>query len=468
MKNGRMFLALIAATAASATLYGADGAQAAAKASIDAAAVDFSATVGPVKPVNGVGQPPILGWCDMSMFHYLKEAGIPYSRLHDVGGSFGHNLYVDIPNLFRDFDADENDPASYDFAFTDLLMKALVENGVEPYFRLGVTIENEHRVRAYRIFPPKDYAKWARICEHVVRHYTEGWADGFRMNVSHWEIWNEPENSEKIEENAMWKAPFSEYICLYSVVSKHLKSKFPHLKIGGYGSCGFYGAGSSWGRPEEPRVKFLMDSFTEFLEHARAEKLPLDFFSFHCYDKPAFAGRQIEHCRRTLDAYGFTETEMSLNEWLSSPDRANLGTPRQAAETAAMLAIMQNGPVDDAEIYDARCGMGAYSPLFNCLTLRPYKAYYVYLAFNELRKLGTAVRVEGTLPENVWMCAATDAAGARGAVFIANLSEKTLPLPKSFGGKTVVRARFIDADHDFADAPADVAPPDSVVLVEVE
>ena len=86
--------------------------------------VDASCELGPVKPVNGVGQPPILGWSNMSMFHYLKEAGIPYSRLHDVGGAFGKNVYVDIPNLFRDFDADENDPASYDFAFTDLLMKA--------------------------------------------------------------------------------------------------------------------------------------------------------------------------------------------------------------------------------------------------------------------------------------------------------------------------------------------------------
>ena len=39
-------------------------------------------------------------------------------------------------------DADENDPKSYRFAFTDALVKALVDNGVEPFFRLGVTIEN--------------------------------------------------------------------------------------------------------------------------------------------------------------------------------------------------------------------------------------------------------------------------------------------------------------------------------------
>ena len=93
--------------------------------------VDCSKPFGQVKPVNGVGQPPTLGVMNYGMFHYLKEAGIPFSRLHDVGGAFGKNVYVDIPNLFRDFDADPDNPASYDFAFTDKLLEALVKNGVE-------------------------------------------------------------------------------------------------------------------------------------------------------------------------------------------------------------------------------------------------------------------------------------------------------------------------------------------------
>ena len=81
--------------------------------------VDFARGTGPIKRVNEVGRPPLRGWDDDSMFHYLTEAGIGYSRLHDVGGAFGRNLFVDIPNVFRDFEADENDPKNYDFAFTD-------------------------------------------------------------------------------------------------------------------------------------------------------------------------------------------------------------------------------------------------------------------------------------------------------------------------------------------------------------
>ena len=64
----------------------------------DALVVDFDSPVGPVKSVNGVGQPPTVGWNDFHLFKYLKDAGIPCSRLHDTGGALGKNLYVDIPN----------------------------------------------------------------------------------------------------------------------------------------------------------------------------------------------------------------------------------------------------------------------------------------------------------------------------------------------------------------------------------
>ena len=198
--------------------------------------VDFNKVVGKVKPLHGVGQPPFVG-SDFSMFKYLKDAGIPYSRLHDVGGAYGGFRWVDIPNIFRDFDADENDENSYDFTFTDLMITALVENGVEPFFRLGVTIENDALIKAYRIYPPKDYKKWAVICEHIIRHYTEGWANGFNYKITYWEIWNEPDNYEDVYENQMWRGTKEQFYELYGVASKHMKSCFPHLKIGGYASC---------------------------------------------------------------------------------------------------------------------------------------------------------------------------------------------------------------------------------------
>ena len=243
--------------------------------------VDFNKVTGEIKPMQGVGQPPIRG-NDYSMIEYLKEAKIPYSRLHDVGGPYGGNRFVDIPNLFRDFDADPYNPESYDFAFTDLLITALIERGVEPFFRLGVTIENYASVKAYRVFPPKDNLKWAQICEGIIRHYTEGWANGFKYDIKYWEIWNEPEGKE------MWMGTQEQFFALYNVASKYLKEKFPHLKIGGYASCGFYainnGKQAVKAANSSSRVDYFIEFFTEFLKYIKQHDCPLDFFSWHSYD----------------------------------------------------------------------------------------------------------------------------------------------------------------------------------------
>jgi hypothetical protein len=409
--------------------------------------VDFDTVVGPVKPVNGVGQPPMLGGpVDFRMMHYLKEAGIPYSRLHDVGGPYGQMRYVDIPNLFRNFDADADDPKNYDFAYTDALMKALVANGIEPFFRLGVTIENPvgQGFPAYYIVPPKDFAKWGRICEHVIRHYTEGWADGFRWNITYWEIWNEPENHPEPEKNPMFRAPFSEYMRLYGTVAPYLKAKFPHLKIGGYGHCGFYaGVGSDHvaAANSSPRMAYFVECSRRFLAAARDNGWPLDFFSYHSYSAPKEALRQVRFADEHLNEFGFTSDrcERIFNEWL--PYVGRQGTAQQAAGIAAELIGLQNGPCDVACIYDARCGTGNYSPLFNPMTEKPHKAYSVFLAFNELRKLGQAVAATG---DDVVSCAAaTDGHGA-GAVLLANDSDRPVALPATFGGRTPVSVRVID------------------------
>ena len=398
--------------------------------------VDFDTAIGPVKRVNGVGQPPLVGkLAGYPMFRYLKEAGIPYSRLHDVGGWLGGGLFVDIPVLFPDFDADENDPKNYRFAYTDSLLQALDKNNVEPFFRLGVTIENfvERGYPPVNIMPPRDYAKWARICEHVIRHYTEGWAGGFKMKITYWEIWNEPDNNPDEKINPMFRGPFSEYMRLYGTVAPYLKSKFPHLRIGGYGSCGFYaavGAEQVAAANSSPRLVHFVDCFTNFLAHAKAERWPLDFFSFHSYSLPDEARRQIAYARRTLDSYGFADTAMSFNEWLPYPSLESLGTARQAALVAAELVDLQNGPCDTAMIYDARCGVGSYSPLFNPLTQKPHKAYYAFMAFNELRKAGTAVVAKSD--DGKVRVAAAKGAGAF-AVMVVNCSKEPRPVALSVG-----------------------------------
>ena len=427
-----------------------------------------SVSKGKIKPMHSVGQPPILGWDDFSMFHYLKEIGVKYSRLHDTGGPFGKGIYVDIPNLFRDFDANPYDPASYDFAFTDRLLQAMIDNDIEPYFRLGVTIENECQVKAYRIFPPKDNLQWARICEGVIRHYTQGWANGFHWNITHWEIWNEPENMPDPLENHMWRGTFEQYLDLYETASKHLKKLFPNLMIGGYASCGLYAVTRSIGYELYPAAKarfdFLLKSFLDFVAFVKKNKCPLDFFSFHFYDVAKNARKQIEFIRKTLDDAGLQKTEMSLNEWMM-PGIGECGNMEQAANIAAMIVEMQQLPVDDAEIYDARCGMGAYSPLFNPITHKPRKAYYCLKAFNELYKLGNDVPVTG-LPDGMYAAAAQNK--SRRAVMLVNISKKEILFELDLGVKKgTIKCFCVNEEHDLDEIPMPSVIADNDVLLVV-
>ena len=417
--------------------------------------VNFQNTVGKIKPMHGVGQPPFAG-SNFRMFHYLTEAGIPFSRLHDVGGIFGGGRWVDIPNLFRDFDADPDDPASYDFTFTDLLITALMEAGAEPFFRLGVTIENDAAIKSYRIDPPKDPHKWAVICEHVIRHYTEGWADGFKYDIRCWEIWNEPENFEDPSENQMWTGTKEQYYELYDVTAKHLKACFPHLKIGGYASCGFYaitnGGGSS-------REKYFLTFFDGFLDYIKSHGSPMDFFSWHSYSSIENTVIWASWCRKRLDEAGFTDCETTCNEW--NPEVNLRGSARHAALVCGMMLGMQNSPLDSAMFYDARYGTSIYGSMFNPLTAEPFPAYYSFMAFNELYKRGDQVQLVCDIP-GVYACAAK---GEDCAVVIANTNNTPAELNLTGIGQ-VKSAKIITDGVNLGDWDVcDTIPAESVLVL---
>ena len=400
--------------------------------------VDFSKTVGKIKRMHAVGQPPFTGgFCslDFSPMQLLKDANIPYSRLHDVGGAFGSNRYVDIPNIFRNFDADENDPESYDFAFTDELIKALFEYGTVPYFRLGVTIENQSVIKAYHIHPPKDYGKWARICEHIIRHYNEGWADGFHYNIEYWEIWNEPENRDDPKLNQMWTGTAEQYYELYDVAAKHLKKCFgDKIKVGGYAACGFYGIfsdpqkyGISLDKSDDPyysqpKQLYRVDFFFGFLDYIKAHNSPIDFFSWHTYGGVDIISAEADFLDKTLKEYGYGDIETHLNEWnLSHKRNKNLASSYASANVMAMMLEMQHKSTDMLMYYDARyASISAYAGFYDVATLEPSCIYYDFKAFGELYALGNETESKCE-KDGVYTVAAKD--GEKSAVILSNIKE---------------------------------------------
>ena len=430
--------------------------------------VNINHPIKPMKPMHGGGQPPLGGKDMVEYFHYVTEAGIPFSRLHDVGGPFGGNRFVDVPNIFRDFDADENDPASYDFTFTDHLIKSLVEANIEPYYRLGITIENQAYIKPYRTFPPKDYDKWARICEHIIRHYTEGWADGFCYTIRYWEIWTEPE----VQNQMMWCGTDEEYYRLYDVTAKHLKGCFPHLKIGGYASCGFYAVApkvaidpetnSPGTIPPTEHEEKLMRFFYGFFDYIKAHGSPIDFFSWHSYADVSRVAVMDEWLHGELEKLGYGGLETHLNEW--NPYHREAGTAHHSAEVTAMMLALQNGHTDLCCIYDMRTNTAGYSALFDVRTAKPFHGYYAMVAFNALYQLGTQVEAISEDPK-LYAVAASD--GSRHAMVLANLTGAKRKLTLEGVDLQSARYHVIDQERLLSWAPnASTVDNNTVVLVE--
>lgn len=254
--------------------------------------LDCNKIIGKIKPLHGVNNGPVSYhfWIDTS--RYYKEIGVPYIRLHDT--DMPSQRMVDVRYIFKDFGADENDPANYDFTFTDVLIGKIKACGAEPIYRLGASIE--HTEKKYFVFPPEDFEKYARICRNIIRHYNSGWADGFRYDLKYFEIWNEPDLFEK-----MWNGGTPEqYYQLYEILAKMIKKEYPQAQVGGYAGCNAY-----W-----------EEYFDGFFAHIRKTGAPIDFFSYHIYADDLRDFVKInEHVNRKLNMHGYPDLPVILDEW---------------------------------------------------------------------------------------------------------------------------------------------------------
>ena len=348
--------------------------------------VDFSKKAGKMKPMHSVNNGPVYKFAvdqRITNMDAYRAAGIPFARTHDASffATYGGEHTVDVNFIFTDFDADPEDPASYDFTLTDEYMRVIAHAGTEVFYRLGSKIE--HWPKKYNTLPPKDFKKWAVICEHIIRHYNEGWADGFHMGIRYWEIWNEPNlDPDDSKHKRCWGGTKAEFFDFYEIAAKHLKSCFPSLKIGGPAVAGVH----EWAR--------------DFLNEMKKREVPIDFFSWHRYDcKVEGVQEKIRLARAMMDEAGYTDAESILNEWNyvcgwegdkwidSLKAEKSL---KGAAFTGAVMIMSQNEPLDNLMYYDARpCGMNGLFSTDNvsiCL-----KGYYPFYMFGTLYRLGTAV-----------------------------------------------------------------------------
>jgi len=427
--------------------------------------IDFNKVTGMIKPMHAVNNPPTVPFDAYGLYGKMREANIPYVRLHDTGGAFGGARYVDVENIFPDFSADEKDPASYDFAFTDALLSSLAKAGLKPFYRLGCTIENNHKLKAYHIFPPADPHKWARVCERIIMHYNEGWADGYHYGIEYWEIWNEPDNEPEITENPMWRGTQEEFFLLYDITAKHLKERFPRLKIGGYASCGFYAvtaADYSETAGSTPRVEYFLDFFHNFLKYVKANGSPLDFFSWHSYAGVSENVKYAAYARENLELYGCGGAEVIFNEW--NPGVKNRGTAADASYIAAMMCAMQKTSTDMCMYYDGQIN-SPYCGLFSGDRQSVFKAYYAFRAFGELYSQKNEAFSE-TSGGGLYVCAAS---GDKNLALLANTNSSEIKT--EIVAPAITGCSATDQSHEYEEITVETAggvitlPPHAVWLL---
>ena len=387
--------------------------------------IDFSKNLGAFKPVNGIDNGPVCFGSLIDSTEYYKQAAFPYCRLHDT--NYPHPREVDIPTIFKNFDADPDDPASYSFAATDVYLKEILAAGAKIIYRMGISIE--HPKLKYYTDPPKDFGKWAKVCLNIARHYNEGWADGFNMGIEYWEVWNEPDQQAELREmDSMWSGTPEEYFALYAVTSRLFKEKMPYVKIGGYASCGML----------SPK---LYDYFIRFLQYVRDNKLPLDFYSWHVYTfKLSDIRENARIARENLDRFGFTETESILDEWNYLTNMPNIwgeimgggGALKRykvfsetsgvigASFTAAALVEMANLPIDIATHYDGH-PTNFFCTIFDRYGL-PTKQFYAFDAFNRLIGCGEKAELSCDAP-GVYALAASG--GVKAGILAVNWDGQT-------------------------------------------
>ena len=256
---------------------------------------DFTTVTGKIKPRlhSSNFAPPLSSRGISNMTEMYRRMNFHSSRTHDWALWNAGQRLIDTHFIFPLFHLDPADPENYYFEPTDDMIAGCQEAGSKVFYRMGTSIEHSGQ-RHFNTLPIKDYAKYAEILAGIVRHYTQGWANGFHYDIEYWEIWNEPDCGP-----VMWNESLDAFITFFVTVLKRLKKEFPKLKFGGPAQC--------W---------LNKDFFTKLLNACKKEKIAPDFISWHCYSTDARnliaqgdAGRQF------LDSLGFKKTETIINEW---------------------------------------------------------------------------------------------------------------------------------------------------------
>ncbi len=288
------------------------------------------------RPLNGVGgiPGPAAGHPDFpDMTPLWREAGVTVVRSYDWVSRL--DTRNNPTSLFPDWDAPVDDPASYNFAATDAWVEAVHAAGAEVMFTVASSIPSNK-------LPAQDIDVYERVVEHIVRHYSAGWADGPSKPVRIYEFGDQPDFGP-----LHFAGRPEEFYAMYRAFCTAARRVDPTLRVGG------------------PSLAFPLDADAPYREgllaFIREHDLPLDFFSFLWFtdvSRDPLDYRQVSaELRALLDGHGFTDTDLTLSYWNYMGVPSNTAPPAEKGAFQAATAIyLQDTVIDHAFFFRADSG----------------------------------------------------------------------------------------------------------------
>ncbi len=313
--------------------------------------IDYDTETGVIKDMFGGNK----GGEDEKAKPFLDEIGIKDIRIHDYHKDGGdYYFYSDFWNKNTDgsfIDINTSfDPANmshYHWQKTDNIVEKIINNNFSVYFRIGTSFPNPQYILQPQ-YPPSntggtstDFSKFAQLATNTVKHYNNGWNNGFHYNIEYWEIWNEPGG-------LFWKGNPVQFRKMYKAVSTAIKKDNPDVKVGALGAVFTTTLGINTVYREG------------FIEYCHNENLALDFYSWHAYNvsNPYGIKQLSTTIRNILDSNGFANTEShitEINSELGDGLQALINSPQGAAYYLSLMLTAQESDIDKMLIYPANC-----------------------------------------------------------------------------------------------------------------
>lgn len=171
-----------------------------------------------------------------------------------------------IHDYYDVYSIDADGVPQYDWTELDRIIGAVHLSGAEPFISVSYTPPALARDSVYG--PPRDLALWQELVYQTVYHLNIE----RELGIQFWEVWNEPNLPH------FWSGTLDEYLQLYQATARGALRADTSIKIGGPATASNRNLGEAFPWYNE------RNWITELARFTQANRLPLDFVSWHLYD----------------------------------------------------------------------------------------------------------------------------------------------------------------------------------------